>query len=257
MSRRITTLALVSVTAASLVGTAFVSPASAGDTRALTKPEMMASLMKTADVPKNVRSAKTRSTLRTTPTRTAKYLSGADTVGPDLCFDKNGKQLNGRRPATEATAEITLESGGLNGVNMSTNNEIYNYGTPAKAQSAWRNLLKKARQCNGTVTKDMSEEGTSADVVVKTRFARTPALLGARGFTITADVSVQIAGEVDISVLGDQYAAYRVVGPAIERVEFAAISLDGSKVGINKERRAFTRSETDKVAQRVWVRWMN
>lgn len=249
-------LAVTVASAVALTGIG-VGPASAGDTRALTKPEMMASLMKTSDIPANARSLTTRSDLRTSPTRTTEYLTGADVIGPDLCFDKNGNQLNGRRPATSANADVILEEGGVHGINMSTNNNIYNYGTPAKAKSAWRNLVKKARQCNGTVTKDKSEQGTSADVVVETKFAQTPSLLGSRGFTITADVSVQIAGAIDLSILGDQYAAYRIVGPAIERVEFVRVSLDGTAVGINKQRRAFTRAETDRVAQRLWVRWMN
>ncbi len=255
-------LTAIGIASAVALSSIVASPASAGDSRALTKPEMMASLMKVADLPTDVRSqaesSRARSsTVRSTPVRTTEYLAGSDVIGPDLCFDADGKELNGRRPATSASADITLESGGLTGVNMSTNNNIYNYGTPAKAQSAWRALVKKARKCHGTVTLDKSEQGTSADVVVKTKFAQTPRLLGARGFTITADVSVKISGAVDIQILGDQYSAYRIAGPAIERVEFARISLDGSSVGINENRRAFTRTETDRVAERLWVRWVN
>ncbi len=259
MNVRRSTLTAIGIASAVALSSIVASPVSAGDSRALTKPEMMASLMKVADLPTNVRSRARSSTVRSAPVRTTEYLTGSDVIGPDLCFDTDGKELNGRRPATSANADITLESGGLTGVNMSTNNNIYNYGTTAKARSAWRALVKKARKCNGTVAIDKSEHGTSADVVVQTEFAQTPRLLGARGFTITADVSVKIsgAGAVDIQILGDQYAAYRIAGPAIERVEFARISLDGSSVGINEDRQAFTRTETDRVAKRLWARWVN
>lgn len=85
----------------------------------------------------------------------------------------------------------------------------------------------------------------------------TRSALPCSSFIIISDATVAVSGAVDLNVLGDQYAAYRIAGPAIERVEFVRISLDGTSVGINKQRRGFTRAEADRVAQRLTVRWLN
>ncbi len=256
MNVRRRTLIAIGIASAVALSPIIASPASAGDGRALTKSEMMASLMKVSDLPANVRSQSQSSTVQSTPVRTTEYSTGyLMSLGPDLCFGTDGIWLTGRRPVSSARANIILESIiDLDGdvvTTMGTKNDIYNYGTPAKAQSAWRELVKKARQCNGTVTG--ADDGV--EYVIKTKFEQTPRLLGARGFTITTDFSMQSIETPDDQVFNDQYAAYRIVGPAIERVQFERFSPDSSSVGINENRRAFTLRETNRVANRLWARW--
>ncbi len=135
---------------------------------------------------------------------------------------------------------------------MVTNNYIYNYGTPAKAKSAWRALVKDARKCNGTET-GPDPDAPAVDITMVAKFAQTPKLLGARGFTINFDIrtSTQPVDKKDL----DQYDAYRIVGPAIVHVVFGRILPGASTVGVND--RAFTRTETNRVAKRLWARWVN
>ncbi len=255
MNVRRSTLTAIGIASAVALSPIVASPVSAGDSGGLTKPEMMASLTKVADLPANVRSQARSSTVRSAPVRTTGYGTGSNTHSPFLCWGLGGSPDEGRRPATSAFSLIDL------GENVSTTNYIYNYGTPAKAKSAWRALVKDARKCNGSETGTVpADEGAPAvDMTVEAKFAQTPKLLGARGFTITTDISMstQPTEEADKKSLLDSYAAYRIVGPAIESVIFGRFSPYSGSVGVNEDRRAFTRTETNRVAKRLWVRWVD
>ncbi len=233
--------------AGALVGTSVPAHAGSGAIAThLTRSEMQSALMRKSDVPRSVRFAGQKLQRETS------FFPSSETLGPDLCISRNGDDIRGRKPVNSALAEIQLAASDLEGTISTASNTIYNYGTPRHAQAAWkqmRHVVKK--RCVGTVPFNLSEDGTTASGTVTQKSRSTKKLFGARGFTLFSDVSLSVSGPIDISIIGDQFAAYRRVGSAVVRVEFARISLSDTKIGINKKRRAWTKAEVGRVAQRL------
>lgn len=228
-------------------------PASAGDLPELTRTEILASLPKVSDVPKDLWIDGKR------PTRKVGYKT-TDPLGPQLCVGKDGKDIYGPQPKVSSASDmITLHDGGATTNTSAIETQVYNYGTAAKAAKAWKATVKLAKRCNRTLELTRPIDSFDiAHVVEKSTSRKSSKLFGTPGLIMTESATIAVTFDaMDLHIKANEYSAYRLVGPTIEWVAYLRLSFDQSSVAISKKRKEFVRETTDQTAQRLHKRWLS
>ncbi len=242
---RITLRPALAVSAAIALAVPLVaaSPANADTYRPVGERTLANSSLSAKDIPRWMRHGND-------PQPEQTFLRGRNAAAPDLCLDENGDDVTGKRPRQSmqsmSTTRVNLDDFQFTEINSN----IYQYRTRAAAERAWAHLNRVAQTCAGDIEVDISEEDVDAQVAVNTQVDHLPNLFGTPGLEILTDVTVAIeAPDLDLGIIGDQYANYYLAGTSIVRVEFA--NINGQSRGVGRVVQGFVQSMSMVVAQRV------
>lgn len=222
-------------------------PAQAANFRPLPEASLANSSLTLADLPRWM-------TRNGAPTLTQTYERGRRPSQADLCINANGDSVLGPRPRQYMGSMAITRVDEVNLGGTEVNSDIYQYANRKAAIRAWKKLNARAKTCAGLIDIDINEGDTAVRLTVQTDVTPLPVLFGRPGLAFTQDVSLEIIeGELDIAVLGDQYANYYLAGPAIIRVEIA--NINGASPGrISRIHRKFIENVSLVVAQRIQLR---
>lgn len=184
------------------------------------------------------------------PTLERRYVAGAQAPAPDLCLDSQGEAIEGPK-SRQSMVSMANTRQNLDDFSFTeVNSNIYQYRDRAAAVRAWHRMQATAAHCAGLIEIDDVQEGASVRATVRTEVSTTTPQFGYHGFALLQDVSIDIdAGEIQLDILGDQYASYRLAGTAILRVEIAVIN--GNRPGTIG---AISRAYVDTMARVVGLR---
>jgi len=233
----------ISAVIALAVPLAVTSPAQANTYRPVGERTLANSSLSAKDIPRWMRHGND-------PQPDQTFLRGRNAAAPDLCLDDNGDDVTGKRPRQSmesmSTTRVNLDDFQFTEINSN----IYQYRTRAAAERAWAHLNTVAQTCAGNIEIDISEDGTDAQIEVNTEVGHLPNLFGTPGLELSTDVTVAIeASDLDLGIIGDQYANYYLAGTSIVRMEFA--NINGQSRGVGRVVQGFVQSMAIVVAQRV------
>ena len=179
----------------------------------------------------------------TKPEARRTYETGRNAGGPPVCLDQGGDFTEASRARQLMSSTVVTSMG------RELGSFIFQYRTRAEAVRAWSNLESLAAQCERRVELDLSADGISSRMVVKTEVNRTRPLFGTSGLTFFYDFNVAIdAFDEKFSIVGDTYVGYYLAGTSIVAVAF--ISGEGTR-GIGRVTRGFVDTMSIVLAQRV------
>lgn len=224
LSTRILAVLSAPALAVSVVVAAPQASAGSSDTQQpISRAELLQSSLSVSDVPRWMRDGEEPSLERA-------FAKRPDARGPDVCLDQNGEDVTGPAPRMAASSMVTTRQNLDDFQFIEVNSNIYQYRDRAAAERAWHSLQSTVHGCAGTIEIDVEEEGASVSARVATSVSTTGRQFGYRGFALLQDVALDIsAGEIEIDILGDQYASYRLAGTTVLRVEIAVIN--GNRAG--------------------------
>lgn len=233
----------VAASVALTVSLAVAYPAQAATYTPLTERSLAGSSLGAGDVPRWMSRG-------TKPEPEQTFRKGRTASTPELCLDANGDAIEGRQPRQSMGSMVTTRVNLDEFQAIEINSNIYQYRTRAAAERAWSHLSSGASRCAGRIEVDVEEDGASVRAVIITEVNHTRPLFGTQGITLFQDVELDVnASELEIAIIGDQYASYYLAGMSIIRVEFA--SINGDFRGIGRVSRGFVDTMSIVIAQRV------
>lgn len=219
------------------------SPAQAATYKPLGERALANASLGAADVPRWMARG-------TTPEAERTFAKKDAAIAPDLCLDANGDGIEGKKPRQYMESMVNTRVNLDDFQFIEVNSNIYQYRSRSAAESAWADLRAGAARCAGRVEADVEEEGNTVRAVITTEVSTTPALFGTQGLALFQDVDLAVnAADLEITIIGDQYANYYLAGTSIIRVEFA--NINGDFRGIGRVSRGFVETMAIVVAQRV------
>ncbi len=233
----------VTAAVALTVSLAAASPAQAATYTPLSERSLANSSLGAADVPRWMSRG-------TKPEPDQTFRKGRTAGAPDLCLDANGDAIEGKRARQSMESMVTTRVNLDEFQAIEINSNIYQYRTRAAAERAWSHLSSGAARCAGRIEVDVKEDGASVRAVITTEVNHTRPLFGTPGITLFQDVDLDVnASDVEVAIIGDQYASYYLAGMSIIRVEFA--SINGDFRGVGRVSRGFVDTMSIVIAQRV------
>ena len=240
----------VAVTIASLAliaPLALVASAEAGQYKTLNERRLTGSSLGVGDVPRWMQR-------REKPTMEREY-NASPTAGPDVCLDADGNDVTGPVPAQSMASTVTTRQNLDDFSFYEINSNIYQYASRGKAEKAWRQIEDTIWGCNGTIVVEVEEEldgePVTVDITVNTEVTQAQQLFGTPGYALFFNVDLSLyAADLEIDLIGDQYAVYRLAGTSIIRVEYAKVNAS-SPLSIGRNSRLFVNAMANVVAQRV------
>lgn len=222
---------------------AVVSPAQAAGHQPLNQRALANSSLGAADVPRWMMRGGTPEVDRT-------FLKKDAAPAPDLCLDADGEEIRGPKPRQYMGSMVNTRVNLDDFQFIEINSDIYQYKSRAAAVQAWSELQAGVARCVGYIDVDVEEEGMRVRVAVTTEISSTQALFGTPGIALFQDVDLSLDGtDLEIAIIGDQYATYYLAGTSIIRVEFA--NINGDFRGIGRVSQGFVQTMAIVVAQRV------
>ncbi len=226
---------------------ALVTSAEAGSYQTLNERRLTGSSLGIGDVPRWMQR-------REQPSMEREY-NAAPTKGPDVCLDADGNDVTGPVPAQSMSSTVTTRQNLDDFSFYEINSNIYQYATRSKAEKAWAQIQDTIWGCNGTITVAVEDEldgqPVTVDVMVNTEVSEAQRLFGTPGYALFFNVDLSVyASDLEIDLIGDQYAVYRLAGTSIIRVEYAKINAS-SPLTIGRNSRLFVNAMANVVAQRV------
>lgn len=236
---------LVSLTAAVglAIPVAAAGAAQAADYSPLGKRGLAGASLSADDVPRWMRHG-------VTPVADRTFLRGDAAARPDLCLDANGDAIEGQQPRRSMESMVNTRENLDDFRFTELNSNIYEYRSRAAAVRAWNKLQAGAHRCAGTIEVDVEAEGNTVKATITTHVGTTQPLFGTPGITLFQDVDLDVeAGDIEVALIGDQYASYYLAGMSIIRVEYA--NINGLYRGIGRVNSGFVDTFSIVVAQRV------
>lgn len=246
---RLTSAAILAATAL-LAPLAVATTAQAGAYQPLDEQLLNGASLSMSDVPRWMRK-------HSKPTLDRTY-NDAPTSGADVCLDSDGNDVTGPVPREIMSSMGTTRQNLDDFSFVEINSDIYQYGTRGKAEKAWRQIQNTIWGCQGTIVVEVDEEidgeAVTVDITVATDVSEAQQLFGVPGYALRFSVDLGIyAKDLEIDLIGDQYAVYRLAGTSIIRVEYAKIN-GAVPLVIGRNSRLFVDAMANVVAQRVQAR---
>ncbi len=213
------------------------------------KAKLLAASLQAADVPSAffINQPKSRSTSYSRVPQTKRF---------EICVDKDGNKVFGSTPSQRANSSVSLyqqDSGSdIPARDRSASSDIYTYASHARARAAWRALVKATERCAPTAGTTRSFQGVTVDVLATQQVRSSATVAAMVGFTVSQNVAVAASGSGGLQLWVGGFTAYRSVGGAIVRSQFAnysTIALSDST--LKPVWTAFTRKEAILIGLRL------
>ncbi len=215
----------------------------------LTQPQLQRAALQLSDVP---------ASFSDDPSYEASYSGPGHTSRFEMCVDKDGHKVFGRRPLQRQNATVELSHTG-SGDNITAarvvSSDIYGYRNKATAQRVWQRMKRDRARCEPQLDKNLPFQGVTIDIHVTQTVKTLARVKGSRGWSLEQDVSTDIGagtGAQDLAIFVDGYTVYRRHGTTIVRAQFANYDQESlASVTLTPRWRRFTRQEARTMVNRI------
>jgi hypothetical protein len=189
--------------------------------------------------------------------RQLSYASGSKTKRFEACVDKDGNKVFGARPGQHENSMVTLYQVGVGADTRATravSSDIYAYRSRGDALRAWKALNRDRSRCAPKAGTKVPFQGIDVDVDARQALRTLPTASGMPGYTLEQNVAASVAPNdpQGLSLWVGGFTAYRQVGRAIVRAQFANYNRDSSEgAALTPAYRSFTTQEALRIARRL------
>lgn len=249
MRIRSSSTAMVGVLATAALGASLTAATADTPATPLTERQLQAASLQLADVPRSFSDDPQYESSYSQPGHTARF---------EMCVDKDGHKVFGRRPLQRENATVALSQTG-SGENITAarvvSTDIYGYRSADAARSAWKQLKQDRSRCEPDLVKNLPFQGVAIDIHVEQTIKQLGRHRGSRGWSLEQDVSTEIGAGTNaqqIAIFVDGYTVYRRHGTTITRAQFANYDQESlASVTLTPQWRSFTRQQARVMVNRI------